>query len=183
MSNELLKTVRVKRSLLLQDVPVTQIKGKWLISLSEQWLINICLFLFIRVNSLIDLQIFLSILFYSKTVTILVSFSPPIGNFFHCCLLLPWEGVAAETPFHKDRGALKSVCLEPVVLWDLQHQSAKHFTESFSQRHMEYGDSERGRSAMTESSSTTALLSHFPWCLSLEGGFPSLHPSPHRQSV
>lgn len=39
---------------------------------SEQWLINICFFLFIRVNSLIDLQIFLSILFYSKTVTILV---------------------------------------------------------------------------------------------------------------
>lgn len=36
MSNELLKTVRVKRSLLLQDVPVTQRKGKWLISLSEQ---------------------------------------------------------------------------------------------------------------------------------------------------
>lgn len=41
MSNELLKMVHVKRSLLpllllLQDVPVTQRKGKRLISLSEQ---------------------------------------------------------------------------------------------------------------------------------------------------
>lgn len=40
MSNELLKMVRVKRSLLplllLQDVPVTQRKGKRLIPLSEQ---------------------------------------------------------------------------------------------------------------------------------------------------
>lgn len=38
MSNELLKMVHVNRSLLLllQDVPVTQRKGKRLISLSEQ---------------------------------------------------------------------------------------------------------------------------------------------------
>lgn len=38
VSNELLKMVYVKRLLLLllQDVPVSQRKGKWLISLSEQ---------------------------------------------------------------------------------------------------------------------------------------------------
>lgn len=34
------------------------------------WLIDICLFLFIPVSSVIDLQIFLSILFYSRTVTV-----------------------------------------------------------------------------------------------------------------
>lgn len=133
VSNELLKMVYVKRLLLLlQDVPVSQRKGKWLISLSKQWLINICLFLFIRVNSLIDLQIFLSILFYSKTVTILVYFSPSIGNFFHCSLpLLPWEGVAAETPFHEDCGSLKPVCLEPVVLWDPLAPKCKAFHRKF----------------------------------------------------
>lgn len=129
MSNELLKMAHVKRSpLLLQDVPVTPRKGKWFISLSEQWLINICLFLFIRVNSLIDLQIFLSILFYSKTVTISTYFSPSIGNFFHCPLpRCPWEGVAAETPFHKDRGSFKPVCLETVVLWDPSVPKSKAF--------------------------------------------------------
>jgi len=36
MSNELLKMVHVKRSVLLQDVPVTQRKGKCLLSLSKQ---------------------------------------------------------------------------------------------------------------------------------------------------
>lgn len=132
-SNELLKKAHVKRSpLLLQDVPVTQRKGKWLISLSEQWLINICRLLFLRVNPLIDVQIFLSILFYSKTVITLVYFSPSIGNFFHCPLrLLPWEGVAAETPFHKDCGSLKPVCLEPVALWDPSAPKCKAFYRQF----------------------------------------------------